>query len=892
MQTQYCHMKQCLVICMTLAYALTSNAQSIQNGLVKEYNGEKTKKALAGVELVVSNAGSNVSDNYGKFMLQFKTLKPGDRVVVNRIEKKGYEIFNKDALESWRIANDGSTFVVVLCKSKDFKRLKDLYYSISSENYARQKQKEEALIAEKLKEGEIRETEYYHELERIRNFYDEQIENLDNYIDRFARIDLNEISKEESKIINLVKEGRIEEAIKAYESLNLEKKYTEINSAIEKEKASIEKLERDIEKKKDDKNNLFSSLMRKYDMLLLAGGRDNLQKIRDSIVELTKANKNELSLQIYAGSFFADILGEEKTAIEYFNNVCSHFDEDDIAKEEYIQALYNLSICYDNIGESDKALEMCDTFFSTLQNSEYASDNHYWYKYYVTLSKIYLTMNRYDDVANNVEKAQSYLDENGIHSTEWLSTKALFMFHIGDYEKSCQYYEEALSVARLEPDGGNKEPVISDILNNYSLALKNADKLKESIAMLDEAEKLVDNKLGRNKLLGILINKSTYFAEIGDLESSKTTLLKAKELADEIYDGDHLSKMTILLNIAHLSVSEGKYEEALSTAASALSMSKRLYGEQHSAIAEAYNLYAYIYSNMGDYQKAEQYSDYALSISEQVYGTDSPKMIPEYINVGTSFSINGDLERAKSVYDKALKIALSAYGENNLSVADIYSHLAAVYNKEKQYSDAEKCLQKSIQIMQYIYGDKKNANLFSNYKSLGSLYSKVGKFDEASEFLKLAMDIALASYGEDSIEMASLCNEIGFNCYDRHDFGQAIIYLEKTLAIYTKIFGRKNTKTYSAYANLAGIYMMAGEYEKALSNLESMQETRVEMYGYYSKEVAKALDNKAILYKHMGDTQAMIKIYDEMLSIYEKVSGTDSDEYQNTLLKIEQLKSE
>lgn len=87
-----------LVTLMNVLYA-----QSTQSGIVLEYDGNNKKKPLANVEIVVNNAGSTVSDAHGKFNLNFRTLKPGDKITVRRVEKLGYEVFNTEAVSQFTI---------------------------------------------------------------------------------------------------------------------------------------------------------------------------------------------------------------------------------------------------------------------------------------------------------------------------------------------------------------------------------------------------------------------------------------------------------------------------------------------------------------------------------------------------------------------------------------------------------------------------------------------------------------------------------------------------------------------------------------------------------------------------------------------------------------------
>lgn len=199
---------------------LSANAQTTQPGIVQEYNEKAKKTPLAGVEVRAKSANSAASDKDGKFELEFLTSKPGDRVNVSRIEKLGYEIFNKEAVEQWNI-NPKAPFAIVMCKSDKFKKIRDNYEAKASANYNKQYKKEIANLNKLKEEGKIKDEEYRKSLQEIQSLYDKQLENLDNYVDRFARIDLSEISSKEQEIIELVQQGNIDEAIRSYDDLNI-----------------------------------------------------------------------------------------------------------------------------------------------------------------------------------------------------------------------------------------------------------------------------------------------------------------------------------------------------------------------------------------------------------------------------------------------------------------------------------------------------------------------------------------------------------------------------------------------------------------------------------------------------------------------------------------------
>ena len=70
-------------------FFVDSNGQCQQKCVVMEYNETTTKSTLGGVEVLVINAGSTISDSNGNVTLKFRTQKPGDRVTARRIEKRG-----------------------------------------------------------------------------------------------------------------------------------------------------------------------------------------------------------------------------------------------------------------------------------------------------------------------------------------------------------------------------------------------------------------------------------------------------------------------------------------------------------------------------------------------------------------------------------------------------------------------------------------------------------------------------------------------------------------------------------------------------------------------------------------------------------------------------------
>ena len=193
-----------LVFCV-FGICQSTNAQSFQPCIVKEYNEELAKTPLAGVEVSVNDAGLRVSDTEGMLTLRFLTKNIGDHVDMVEISKLGYELFNKDAIAQWNISGESRPFTIVMCLSERFKKIKDNYNAISSASYAKQKRKEEELLKIEHQKGLLKEAEYKRKLQELQDEFDKQSVSVRPYIDHFARIDLSELSSQERNIVKLVK---------------------------------------------------------------------------------------------------------------------------------------------------------------------------------------------------------------------------------------------------------------------------------------------------------------------------------------------------------------------------------------------------------------------------------------------------------------------------------------------------------------------------------------------------------------------------------------------------------------------------------------------------------------------------------------------------------------
>lgn len=282
-------MKKLLFPILLLFLPLLLHAQSTQQVKVLEYNGKEQKTPLAGVSLSVQNAGSTMSDAKGELTLQFRTLKAGDGVQLRRIDLAGYEVFNQEAVDAWTISPQ-RTFTLVLCKSDRFKALCEQYNAAANASYERQLKKDKAAVEKLKKEGKIRQQEYEQQMAALDQQYNEQLDQLENYVERFARIDLSEISEEEQQIIELVQQGEIDEAIRRYEALDLLSKYQQQSAEIQSVRTTREELQQLGEQKAEARDSLIEVLRDQIKLYQQLGD----QQKADSLEKVIKGSEREV----------------------------------------------------------------------------------------------------------------------------------------------------------------------------------------------------------------------------------------------------------------------------------------------------------------------------------------------------------------------------------------------------------------------------------------------------------------------------------------------------------------------------------------------------------------------------------------------------------------------
>lgn len=771
-----------LVLFTTVVFPAIS--QTVQNGVVMEYRMWNKKKPLAGVEIDVKYAGSTYSDKKGNFTLKFNSLKPGARVNVNQIKKSGYEIFNQDAVQQWILSKDGKPFTIIMARSKDMMALRDNYSSLSSESYKRQREKETARLDQMLKDGEIKQKEHEKQLKAIEDWYYEQLGNINAFVDHFIRFDLSELSKEEAEIIRLVKQGEFDEAVKRYDILDPSGKYKQCVQNINEMDNAIHVITDEKEKEMMRKDSAFASVLRKIDILRMAGGRENFERIGDELKDMAITDPTDLRCNYT----YADFLAGQKQYDEAirFYKMCVPLVRDSLTLSQINRAIGLLELELGHFNRSEDALLIAHGIVEDLYR-QYQGYNSNYAQSLNDFGKLYAKMRKYDLAEHYYSKAQEqYLknqDDGYNCSLEIASLQndlGRLYLDMRAFKKAIDILQDSyISVKQLyEENPKDFKALMANIDYNYGL-------VNQRYMNYEKAENLYFESLDLYRTL-YNHNPKAYRNNLADITSVLSSLYertmdtqKAQEFSQVAmaqYDTLSLvSSNAVLPSVVHMLKKQLDFY-----------FEKRNFSVMKPMIEKSYELISTLYKDYPDVYRSEMCD--ILSIMGQDYAIHN--QIPE----AKACFVN-----AKLLADTLCNDNPSTYAYQKLKTLDnlaIISSMMREYSKDSIYSQMAYDVCKSLYILDHVVYGPDMAKMAYN-QSISFLrsnnYIKAKSLsNEAEQIYESLFDKHPLIFGRDYISALNLASRLSDNVNDTIEYES---YTNKAYDISKNLY-QKDPKRY------------------------------------------------------------------------------------------------
>lgn len=167
--------------------------------------------------------------------------------------------------------------------------------------------------------------------------------------------------------------------------------------------------------------------------------------------------------------------------------------------------------------------------------------------------------------------------------------------------------------------------------------------------------------------------------------------------------------------------------------------------------------------------------------------------------------------------------------------------------------------------------------------SVAVLYDNVENDEEAIRFYERAIELYERCGLGDCLEIADICNNLGFVYRSIGDFKSAEDLLLKGLAICHKSVGIEDEKTATLCNNLGALYLKSGYDEQAREMNTLALEGRLKSLGINHPDTAQSYANLALSLNQCGESDNAKKHFEKAIKIYEHHLSEQAHEYASVI---------
>lgn len=153
-----------------------------------------------------------ITDSTGVFSISIPDKKDGDPIVLLRIQKKGYELKDKEAVGRQFVCSSRVPLYILMVDSKqlaaDKKRIETNAYRVAEENF----QKKLDVLEKRLADNKITAEKYRQEYLVLQENYEQFLSLISDMADRYARTDYDQLDSIDFQINIYIENGELDKA--------------------------------------------------------------------------------------------------------------------------------------------------------------------------------------------------------------------------------------------------------------------------------------------------------------------------------------------------------------------------------------------------------------------------------------------------------------------------------------------------------------------------------------------------------------------------------------------------------------------------------------------------------------------------------------------------------
>lgn len=268
----------------------------------------------------------------------------------------------------------------------------------------------------------------------------------------------------------------------------------------------------------------------------------------------------------------------------------------------------------------------------------------------------------------------------------------------------------------------------------------------------------------------------------------------------------------------------------------------------------------FLASCMADNQGALDYYERALTLAEEQYGEVSEETSVCYTNIGAVFLQAKSYQAALKYTKIGTEMTKQLWGADDAKMTECYANMALIYIEMDSLDQAEDLCKEAIRIAR----ESNDIDLLRNaYNITGSLYyTKDSKelrqskrdaslyyWNRAIEYTTKELELARQNNNQDNL--ATALNNMG-SVYVTEEPEKSLQYFQEAMTIKKRLFPKEHPSMAIAYSNMATAYAQMGDFKKAKENYEKSIGIYSKVYGPLSQQAILPYNVMGIKYRQRG----------------------------------------
>ena len=306
------------------------------------------------------------------------------------------------------------------------------------------------------------------------------------------------------------------------------------------------------------------------------------------------------------------------------------------------------------------------------------------------------------------------------------------------------------------------------------------------------------------------------------------------------------------------------YPKALSYYRQMLRHAVAKHGPDHPAVALAHTGIGRVFCMMSNTDSATHCFDKAMAIRRKHYGNGHPLVANSLLNIGECRLQDEQFDKAADYFIRALKIYRTSPNTSNDIKAECYNSLGICYmNLGSDYAQqAKDNFFEALAIIDTATYGSLHPGLSLIYLNIANLYAdQYADYGKAMDYYGKCMAIENQLFGENHPRVARLYDNMAANAIRMGDYEKALDYSLRSIEINKRFFGADHMELTSSYTNMGLMYWYTGQWDKSLQYLKKTEKIMVESLGAESCQLHQ-------VYFIMGGAYSGLDINGESLNCF------------------------